>query len=232
MTNYMKKLAILATPLALVLLAPFVAFAGGTATRHCGVSTAAVIGILTMGAWTYCFWASYNEQLLVLIQFTMYQETKGEKYIHRIFVVGILIKALDGVLEILGGIALLFTGVLTSLATVLIQHELIEDPHDFLATQLQHVLPVVAANSGWFATAYLLSHGVIKIFLVIGLLRDKLWAYPTAIIVFALFVVYQIYRYTFAPSIFLILLTLLDIVVIGLTWHEYHYFKKHHTFAR
>lgn len=161
----------------------------------------------------------------------MPQETRREQFIHKIFVWSVLLKAFDGVVEILGGVALLFPGVLTNIAMLLIQNELIEDPHDFLATYLQHTVPTFLAQSGWFAALYLVSHGLIKTVLVAGLLRDKLWAYPSAIVVFALFIVYQLYRYTFTHSIFLILLTVLDLVVIGLTWHEYRYFKKHHTFA-
>ncbi|MGH7141794.1 MAG: DUF2127 domain-containing protein [Minisyncoccia bacterium] len=161
----------------------------------------------------------------------MPEETKREKYIHRVFVWGVLLKAIDGVLEILGGIALLFPGVLTALAENLIQNELIEDPHDPIATYLQHAIPAFLSNSGLFAAAYLFSHGVIKFILVAGLLHNKLWAYPSAIVVFALFVAYQTYLYTLSHSILLILLTILDLAVIWLTWHEYRYFRKHHTFA-
>ncbi|MDE2212979.1 MAG: DUF2127 domain-containing protein [Patescibacteria group bacterium] len=153
-----------------------------------------------------------------------------ERYIHRIFVWGILLKAFDGILEILGGIGLLFSGVLASTAMRLIQSELIEDPKDFLATNLQHLLPIILANSGLFPTIYLLSHGIIKLFLVVGLLRDKVWAYPSAIVVFGLFVMYQLYRYTFTHSIWLLLLTVLDLIVIGLTWHEYRFFKTYRVF--
>ena len=154
-----------------------------------------------------------------------------EKYLHRFFIVGILLKAFDGVLEILGGIALLFSGALAHTAALLIQHELIEDPSDALATHLQQFIPLLAGSS-LFATIYLLSHGVIKLFLAAGLLSNKLWAYPTAIVVFVLFVVYQMYRYTFTHSPWLIVFTVIDIAVIWLTWHEYRYFKRHHAFPR
>lgn len=161
----------------------------------------------------------------------MLQEQR-EKIIHTVFFWGIVLKALDGALEILGGIALLFSGMLVHIALVLIQNELIEDPHDFLATYLQHTLPSFLAQSGWFASLYLFSHGIVKIVLVAGLLRNKLWAYPSAIVVFALFVAYQLYLYAFSHSLFLLVLTALDLVVIWLTWHEYRYFKKHRAFAR
>ena len=77
-----------------------------------------------------------------------------------------------------------------------------------------------------FAAVYLLGHGVIKLWLIIGLLREKLWYYPTALVVFGLFIVYQLYRYSFTHSIWLLLITIVDLVVIGLTWHEYRYLRR------
>ncbi|HZW61183.1 MAG TPA: DUF2127 domain-containing protein [Candidatus Babeliales bacterium] len=148
-----------------------------------------------------------------------------EKYIHRIFIIGVLLKAFDSILEIFAGIALLFKGALTRLAEIGIQNELIQDPHDFVATHLQHWLPAILANSSFFATVYLFCDGGIKMFLVIGLLCNKLWAYPTAIGVFTLFIFYQLYRYTFTYSLILIFLTLIDIIVIALIWHEYQFMK-------
>jgi uncharacterized membrane protein len=41
-----------------------------------------------------------------------------------------------------------------------------------------------------------------------------------------LFVVYQIYRYSFTHAIWLLLITLLDIIVIWLTWREYKYARE------
>jgi uncharacterized membrane protein len=152
-------------------------------------------------------------------------EGTREKYIHQIFIVGVLLKALDGALEILGGVALLFPGTLTAIAQSLILHELIEDPNDFLALHLEHYVPFLGQSS-FFASIYLLSHGIVKVFLVVGLLRERLWAYPAAIIVFFLFIVYQLYRFAYTHSVFLIILTILDAIVIWLTWHEYRFFKK------
>ena len=150
----------------------------------------------------------------------------NEKYIHRIFIFGILLKAFDGLLEILTGIALLFKGVLSKLAEAGIQSELIEDPHDFIATHLQHLLPSIVANSNFFAMVYLFCDGGVKIFLIIGLLYNKLWVYPTTLWVFTFFILYQLYRYSFTHSVFLIFLTLLDLIVIVLIWHEYQFIKN------
>ena len=72
-----------------------------------------------------------------------------------------------------------------------------------------------------FASLYLLSHGLVKVVLVICLWLNKLWAYPLTIAVFAAFMVYQIYRFTYTHSLALIILTLFDGLLIFLTWKEY-----------
>ncbi len=150
-----------------------------------------------------------------------------EKNIRQIFTISVLLKAANAVLEIIGGTLLLWTGTITRYVSYLAQNELIQDPGDFLANTVQHYLSYFSEHSPLFAAFYLLSHGIIKIFLAIGLLRGKVWAYPCAIVVFILFIVYQIYRYTYTHSFFLILLSLFDIFVVVLTWHEYKIIKKH-----
>lgn len=81
------------------------------------------------------------------------------------------------------------------------------------------------ANAVFLLASYLLTHGIVKIVLVAGLLRNRLWAYPAAIAVFTLFGLYQIYYLLQAYSVWLLALTLLDAAVILLTWHEWEYRK-------
>ncbi|HEX8993905.1 MAG TPA: DUF2127 domain-containing protein, partial [Candidatus Paceibacterota bacterium] len=69
-----------------------------------------------------------------------------EHTIHRIFVWGVILKLLDGILELVGGTALLFTKQFAAVAEALIRHELIEDPHDIVATRLQDALPSFIAH--------------------------------------------------------------------------------------
>lgn len=147
-----------------------------------------------------------------------------ESRIHLIFVWSVLLKALNGVLEIIIGVAFLFTSALAGLVQTLLRGELIEDPSDLVANTIQNFLPFLT-HSQYFIAVYLLSHGIIKIFLVVGLLRNKLWAYPAALIVFTLFIAYQLYRFTYTHSSWLILLTIFDLFVIWLTWHEYKILK-------
>ncbi|MGN6233880.1 MAG: DUF2127 domain-containing protein [Trinickia sp.] len=47
----------------------------------------------------------------------------------------------------------------------------------------------------------MLGHGAIKLRLIAGLLRERLWFYPAAISIFGLFIAYQLYRYTSNGSV-------------------------------
>jgi len=148
--------------------------------------------------------------------------------IHKAFEIGIFLKGIDGVLEIIGGFLLLIINPLTinRIVLVLTQHEISEDSGDFIANFLIKTAHNLSFSSQFFVSFYLFSHGIIKIFLVASLWRRKLWAYPAAIIFFLLFIFYQIYRYAFTHSAWLIYLTIFDIFVIILTWMEYKNIKK------
>lgn len=155
-----------------------------------------------------------------------------EKYIHQVFIISLILKGLNSLLEILGGILFLFTGSITAILSFLIRGELIEDPTDFLATQIQHVLPYFSTHGQLYASVYLLSHGIIKIILVVSLIRSKLWAYPATIVTLFLFIAYQLYRLSYGFSVILVILTLFDILIVYLTWHEYGVMKTQLPFSK
>ena len=153
--------------------------------------------------------------------------------IHVAFEIGVILKGINGLLELFGGCVLLVMGPQTIqvLVSRLTQNELSEDPRDFIATHLRAAAAHLSANAQLFAAVYLLAHGVIKALLVYGLVRDQLWAFPTGIAVFGAFGVYQIYRYAIAPSGWLIALTVLDVAVILLTWAEWRRVKRATAFS-
>jgi uncharacterized membrane protein len=144
-------------------------------------------------------------------------------FIHRAFEVGVGLKGLDGVLEIIGGFFLLTISPpqLSALVQQLTLHELSEDPHDVVAGYLVTLSKGLTSGEQLFGAAYLVTHGIVKLALVAALLKRRLWAYPTAMGIFGLFAAYQLYRYTFTHSWYLLLLTVLDAIVIWLTWLEY-----------
>jgi uncharacterized membrane protein len=148
---------------------------------------------------------------------------KSGDLLDRTFFVGITLKGLDGLLEVVGGLLLLVVSPATidRLARTLTQHELSEDPHDLIATHLLHYTGALTGASVRFGALYLLLHGAVKIVLVTALLRNQLWAYPWTIAFLLAFIAYQLYRLTFAPSLGLVVLTVFDAVVAWLTWREY-----------
>ncbi len=153
-----------------------------------------------------------------------------EKEIHLAFEISIILKGINSVFEIIGGVlALLVTkSFIVSTILSLTNEELSQDPNDAIAHYLINLSNNFSVTTQHFVAIYLLSHGIIKLFLVIGLLKKKLWAYPLAVVVFSLFIIYQIYKYIYSPSVWLLILTLFDGLIIWLTLHEYHKIKKHY----
>jgi uncharacterized membrane protein len=140
------------------------------------------------------------------------------------FKIGLVLKGLDGILEVVGGILLLFLSpnAIEHLVRMLTAHELSEDPHDLIARYLLHTTAHLSHGTTLFGAIYLLSHGIAKIVLVALVLRDKLWAYPWLIALLLAFIAYQLYRITAVHfSIGLTLLTIFDAFLVWLTWREY-----------
>jgi uncharacterized membrane protein len=152
-----------------------------------------------------------------------------EKRIHQIFAVSVSLKGLHAIFEIVSGIALYLTSTATILGWInrYTADALSEDPDDWVATKMAEFGQTFSVAQHDFFAFYLLSHGVVKLVLVYGLLKEKLWAYPASFVVFSAFIAYQLYRYTFTHEISLILLTLFDLFVIALAVHEYRLLRKH-----
>ena len=91
-----------------------------------------------------------------------------EKRVHQIFVVSVLAKGAHAVIEIVGGLMLYLFSAET-VADWLIKI----DRGGWLGRHFP-------ASEQHFYALYLLSHGIVKSALVVGLLREKLWAYPRA----------------------------------------------------
>jgi uncharacterized membrane protein len=140
------------------------------------------------------------------------------------FKIGLVLKGLDGVLEVVGGILLLFLSphAIQHLARMLTAHELRQDPHDLIARYLLHTTSHLTTSTTLFGAIYLLSHGVTKVVLVILVLRGKLWAYPWLIALLLAFIAYQLYQITAVHfSVGLTALTIFDAALVWLTWREY-----------
>jgi len=141
------------------------------------------------------------------------EEPMNERRVHQIFEISVLLKGAHALIECIGGLALTFvsTSTIRGLVNALTQEELIEDPNDFVAGHLLSLAQNFTVSTQRFYAFYLLSHGLIKVFLVVGLLRNKLWSYPVSLVVLGLFIAYQLYRFSYTHGVGLILLTVFDV---------------------
>ena len=146
---------------------------------------------------------------------------------HLAFQVSLVLKAVFAVGEILAGIGTFFVTqqLLFKLMERITREELLEDPRDLIANYFLQSAQHFSVSTRNFTAWYLLSHGVLKLWLIIGLLRNGLWYYPVAITTFGLFILYQVYRFSLTHSLWLALITAVDALVIALAWHEYRYLR-------
>jgi uncharacterized membrane protein len=152
-----------------------------------------------------------------------------EKRIHQFFEISVALKGVHALIEIAGGALLyvLSTTAIVGFVNRLTQEELLEDPNDFIATHLLHFAQGFSVHKRDFYAFYLVSHGLVKLVVVVGLLKEKLWAYPASFVVFGSFIAYQLYRYSYTHDFGLIVLSILDIIVIALAVHEYRLLRRH-----
>jgi uncharacterized membrane protein len=79
----------------------------------------------------------------------------------------------------------------------------------------------LSVSSKAAAAFFLLSHGTVKLVLVLAVMRGWAWAYPAFVIALGLLIGYQSYQLWHVFSVGLTALTLFDVLVLVLTWHEY-----------
>ncbi|GAA2077955.1 hypothetical protein GCM10009840_11010 [Pseudolysinimonas kribbensis] len=117
-----------------------------------------------------------------------------------LFLIGVVVKGLNGVAELAGGAA---AAVLPATTSVSIAHGHLH----------AHDVPLLVV--------FLLVHGVVKVAVVVALIVGALRVYPWAIGALAVLTVLQIADLALRPSLGVVLLTILDLIVIALTWREW-----------
>ena len=138
-----------------------------------------------------------------------------QKRIHEIFVISVALKGLHGLIEVAGGLGLAL------FSTDSILRLLYRFPHHHWVTR--HF----STGEHHYYVFFFLSHGALNLAVAILLVMEKLWAYPAAFAVLALFILLQLYRFTHIHDPGLIVFSILDVIVIALAWHEYQLLRKH-----
>jgi len=139
-----------------------------------------------------------------------------------LFKAGIWLKGINGGLELIGGILLatLPSSVFTRTILFLTQHDVGDGTKDWVYRELSRAVSTLAGQST-FAVFYLLSHGLVKVFLAGALLRGIGWAYPTALGVFGLLAGYEVYRFVAHPAVMMGLIIAIEVAVIVLIWSHW-----------
>lgn len=151
----------------------------------------------------------------------------GYAYVHIGFEISLLLKGIAGLFEFLSGLAMLFINPprLIRMTEYVTSHAFSNNPDSLIASELLSLSHSFSLSSQHFSIFYLASHGIVKCMIVYLLWQKKWWAYPLSIVVLVLFIITQMYRFTFTHSVMLVLLTVLDIVMIVLTYLEYRHLK-------
>jgi uncharacterized membrane protein len=146
------------------------------------------------------------------------------------FRVVVTIKAIDGVLEMAGGLALIFVpiGRLQGWVAELATREIAEDPHAVIANFILALDQRIHPHAQLFAVIYLLGHGALKLFLATALLKQKYVLYPVAMGFLLAFILYQTYRIGVDHSVLLLAFTIFDFIVLGLTYVEWNRHRGAH----
>lgn len=156
------------------------------------------------------------------------KNTPTEKEIYRLFEIGVLLKGIEGILELIGGVSFFFSSAdyLNRIVSALTQNELSAEPNDYLTNLAVNWFHHLTAGAIHFVAFFLIINGIINVTLVYGITRKKMWAYQGAIAVLILFVIFQAYRLFYAQSWFLVLATAYDAALAGLISHEYKRISK------
>ncbi len=148
----------------------------------------------------------------------------------KFFSAGIIIKGIDGLIELIAGLVLLFVtpASINRLAVFATHRELAGDPNDFIANALLHASNSFTNGGRIFLIVYLWIHAAIKLVAVIGILKNQLWAYPFSLITLGLLTLYQVYDIIFVRiSPVMVTLTIMDVVILWMIWEEYIRIRAH-----
>ncbi len=146
-----------------------------------------------------------------------------EKNVYELFLISVLAKGAISVVEVVAGMALFFIPPATIIALATFFLTFLPDGH--ITTALMSEVATYTSGTVTFVALYLLSRGLIKVFLIAALLRNLLWAYPASLFVLALFVLYQLYQLDIDKSLIILAITVFDLIVMYFIWREWRIVK-------
>ncbi|MFV0433645.1 MAG: DUF2127 domain-containing protein [Leucobacter sp.] len=145
-----------------------------------------------------------------------------------LFKISVLFKAVDGVLELLSGLSLLFVTPrdIRSWLTHISDYYVGRHENSLILRWIEHSADALNTSATTFAAAYLMVYGVVKIGLAWAVLRGKTWAYPWLIAVLVAFIGYQCYDMVVHFTWAMLVLTLFDVVLAALVFREWRLHRR------
>ncbi|MHB8660501.1 MAG: DUF2127 domain-containing protein [Minisyncoccota bacterium] len=139
------------------------------------------------------------------------------------FDLALILKAVDGALEVLGAVLVLVVPpvLVMKIVNFALAGELSQDPDDPIANAIQSAAHAFSVSNHLLISLYLVLHGAIKVLLVIGIFAKKRIAYPLFMIALALFGTYEAYRGFVRGEQLLQALAIFDFILLILTAYEY-----------
>jgi len=140
---------------------------------------------------------------------------------------GLAIKAINALIEFIGGFLLIIISHdgLNRLIRLIALPELREDPKDIVMNYFIAICQNSSISSQHSIAIYMLLHGTTKLAVVWLLLKKKLWAYPFSVVVFGMFITYEIYNYILNQSVLVLLIAIIDAAIIFMIILEYQRLK-------
>jgi uncharacterized membrane protein len=157
------------------------------------------------------------------MQKTLAIKEERERDILWLFDLALLLKIVNGSLEILGAFLVLVVprSLVLKVAEFLTSGELAQDANDPIATALRSAAQAFTVHTHYLLALYLVLHGAIKVFLVLGIFAGKRIAYPLFMIALALFSAYEAYLGLVRHEALLQILAAFDFILLILTAYEY-----------
>jgi uncharacterized membrane protein len=156
-------------------------------------------------------------------------KARGRTLTDRLYFVGVSIKGVDGIVELILGLALLLVPSLphTALEAAANRASSGTIPFgQFISNYLENLDGTLAQWGTWLVIAYLTAHGAIKVLLVVCLLLRLHRVYPVAVVVLGAFLAYEIYLFCVKPGMTLGFFVVLDAVIIYLVIREYRQLRR------
>ena len=137
-----------------------------------------------------------------------------------LFHAGMIVKGVDSLFEVVGGVLLMMPTKLARYILVISQHEAFRH-HMALSGKLDKIADSVMMHPSIGEAAYLMVHGLAKVILIAAIVAHKRWGYVGFIAVLSLFAIIEMVRACTAREVVTGVFGLFDMFVVILIYKEF-----------